>query len=96
MLANLVGLAVFVHHDMHFWAPRGQEELPGGPGDAFLWFDPAGWVLLIFLCFDLLWAGLLVFCRRLPARWWQLLVWAVVVACWVAYIGYARTRHFQG
>ena len=93
---NLVGLAVYMHLDSQLWAPRGQEDLPGGPGDAFIWGFSELPILLAFIVLDVLWAGSLVFHPRQPTRWWQFLVWVVAIAGWIAALGYARTRHYQG
>lgn len=96
LLANLAGFSLFVYFSSWLWVPRGQEGLLGGPGDNIIGGLTVLPVFLLFALANLIWLVLICVSSRPPAKWPQLLLWALVVACWGSGIWYDRSRSYTG
>jgi len=93
---NIVGLTLFLYFASFIWAPRGDEGLLGGPGEAIIWtLGALPWPVLCALL------NLLVFrtaCARLIlyGRWGTAACLLAITVLWITAFEYDLSRHYNG
>jgi hypothetical protein len=99
LLANLVGFIIAIVLASLGWAPRGEEELPPGAGDAIITTFYLVPVMAVMLVFNSAWLiGLLIAVARKSGRALRvdLVVFCLVIAVWGIAIAYDHSRQYTG
>jgi hypothetical protein len=99
LLANLVGLIIAIVLASLGWAPRGEEELPPGAGDAVITTFYLVPVMAVVLAFNSAWLiGLLIALARKGGHALRvdLLAFCLVIAVWAIAIVYDHSRQYTG
>jgi hypothetical protein len=95
-VANLLATPLFLYFSSRIWAPRGQEGLWGGPGDAIIWTSLA-FPWLVFGAF----ANIVVIPRIATEVFYRkdfriLFVWCACVLVFASAYVYDWSRQFNG
>lgn len=79
VIANFIGMSLYLYFSSFLWAPASQKGLVGGPGDPFLWGISAFPVLLFCFIMNLIWAIALFVQMRRNMNWSGLLMWILML-----------------
>jgi hypothetical protein len=99
LLANLIGFIIAIVLASLGWAPRGEEELPPGAGDAIITTFYLVPVMAVMLATNSVWLiDLLISVARkgVHALRVDLVVFCIVIAVWGIAIGYDHSRQYTG
>jgi len=80
-LTNVVGIGLYLALASQLWPASGEENTPGGPGDAFFYLFVIGPLLLFFLA-----TNVVMLCRiilRSVARRSSLGLWILMALLWI-------------
>jgi len=94
-ILNLLGMAVFLRLASELWVLPGEDNLPGGPGDAFYWFFVLVPVLLGYLTLNLIALVVIVKRARETRAKMRIYVWGSVAILWLMVFRYDNIRSFR-
>jgi hypothetical protein len=94
--ANIIGISIYLYLASWFWAPPGENGLPGGPGDPLIWTGIVFPVLLIFLIFNFVSLIYAISIIRRKKYWMPLLIWIVVSLAWYGAHSFDISRSYNG
>lgn len=94
-LLNLLGMAVFVRLASELWILPGEENLPGGPGDAFYWLFVLVPILLGYLTLNLIALVVIVKRAQESRTKMRIYVWGAVAILWLMVFRYDYIRSFR-
>jgi hypothetical protein len=81
---NLIGIGLYLLLASQLWPAPGEEDTPGGPGDAFLIFFALWPILLFFSAINV--ASLYRIIRHSNEKRIAILIWIMVALLWMAII----------
>lgn len=96
ILINTCGILAFLHFDSAFWAPADKRNLPGGPGDAFLWILSAFPILVLISVADFVWLYAVLKRIYFHREWGSFMIFLAIAILWGGVILLARSRHYVG
>ncbi|ONN65045.1 hypothetical protein BTM36_17595 [Herbaspirillum sp. VT-16-41] len=90
-MTNLIGIGIYLALASRLWPASGEENTPGGPGDAFFCFFVIWPLLLFFLSANLMMLFRVI--RRSSGRRSVIVLWIVMALFWIATV---LIDHSQG
>jgi hypothetical protein len=95
LIANAIGMIVYLFLASSLWVHPGEQGLPGGPGDAIYWFVALVPIVALFAIVNL--AALtkvLIEFRRRNSRI-PILLWSLVFSLWLNVLAYDYIKSFR-
>jgi hypothetical protein len=91
LVANAIGIGLFLRAALHGWADPVEraQGIPPGAGEAVVWFLYIGPVLAAFLVINVAWVGITV----VRKQWRNALPFTLVVALWFAALVFDNLHH---
>ena len=82
VVTNIIGIGLYLALASRLWPTSGEENTPGGPGDAFFYFIVIGPILLFFLAANVVTLFRLIW--RSSEKRSVLGLWIVMALFWIA------------
>jgi hypothetical protein len=94
--ANAIGILAYLCFAALTWAPKSQANLPGGPGDPFIWAFGAFPVLVSFAIINLVWLGFVLTGLFRRSDWFAFINWLWILTLWYGAVLLDRSMHPVG